>query len=76
MAVSNVDKLAVVPTCRASCRWLLIWDLLALKELVELLRPLSQDAAVDNAEHGNLATNAQRGEIENEKAVEDRNPEI
>ena len=76
MAVSNVDKLAVVPTCCASCRWLLIWDLLVLKESVGLLGPLSQDAAVDNAEHGNLATNAQRGEIENEKAAENRYPEI
>ena len=76
MAVSNVDKLAVVPTRRASCRWLLVWDLLALEELVKLLRPLTQDAAVDNAEHGNLATNAQRSEIESEETVESRYPEI
>ena len=76
MTVSNVDQLAVVPSCRASGRQLLLWNRLALEELVELLRPLSQDAAVDNAEHGNLATNAQRGEIENETAVENRYPDI
>ena len=76
MAVSNVDQLAVVPACRASSR-LLVWrHHFAPKKLVELLRALSKDAAVDNAKHSDLASNAQRGEVENEERFESRYPQV